>query len=126
MAEVTLSIGGRTYDVHCGDGEETHLLRLAAMIDDKAKVARKASPGLTEVRQLLFAGILLADEIHDLRVQLGTQRSFAWPSDDTDAATGTGAGTGTDGEDIVAARLNALAARIEALAEKLAGAGPAS
>ena len=59
MAEVTLDIGGRLYDVHCRDGEERQLQRLAAIIDDKTKVARRASAGLTEVRQLLFAAILL-------------------------------------------------------------------
>ena len=36
------------------------LSRLAAMVDEKTGVARQASPGLTEVRQLLFAAILLA------------------------------------------------------------------
>jgi len=63
MAEVTLDIAGRHYDVHCRDGEEAQLRRLAAIIDEKTAVARRASPGLTEVRQLLFAAILLADEL---------------------------------------------------------------
>lgn len=115
MAEVTLSIGGRSYNVHCGDGEETHIHRLARMVDEKTAAARGASPGLTEVRQLLFAAILLADEIHDLRAQgqVG-QGSF-------DLANGT---TGNSEE--IAARVNMLAARIETLAEKLAGAEAAT
>ncbi len=112
MAEVSLNIGGRHYDVHCGDGEESHLLRLAGMIDAKTAAARKATPGLTEVRQLLFAAILLADEIHDLRAQ-GHHGQGA-----LDFQPG---GNGADADtEAAAARLNVLAERIEALADALA------
>jgi cell division protein ZapA len=76
MAEVTLDIGGRLYDVHCRDGEERQLQRLAAIIDDKTKVARRASAGLTEVRQLLFAAILLADELDELHAKGKAQGTF--------------------------------------------------
>lgn len=109
MAEVTLDIGGRHYDVHCRDGEEAQLRRLAAIIDEKTAVARRASPGLTEVRQLLFASILLADELSDLRAQGKAQGAL-------DLAPASAA---TD-EQTAAKRLNALAARIETLAQKLA------
>lgn len=109
MAEVTLNIGGRHYDVHCRDGEEPQLMRLAAIIDDKTNVARRASPGLTEVRQLLFASILLADELNDLRAQGKAQGAF-----------NLSPATGRTDEDMLAARLDALAGRIESLAQQLA------
>lgn len=109
MAEVTLIIGGRHYDVHCGDGEEAQLMRIAQMIDAKTVVARKASPGLTEVRQLLFAAILLADELFEERSKGKAQGSLELPAAPDPAA-----------DDAAASRINALAARIEAIAEKLA------
>lgn len=114
MAEVTLSIGGRSYAVHCGDGEEAHMARLARMVDDKTALARRGAPGLTEVRQLLFAAILLADEIQELRAKghVG-QGNLDLASTDTD-------------EEEVAARMNSVAERIDALTEKLAGTGAAS
>jgi len=116
MAEVTLTIGGRQYDVNCRDGEEKHLLRLAEMIDAKMVMARKSSPGLTEIRQLLFASILLADEVHDLRLERNKgQSSLNLPPIDDSAA-----------EQAMAGRINALASRIEMLAEKLAGIDPSS
>lgn len=116
MAEVTLTIGGRQYDVNCRDGEENHLFRLAEMIDAKMVSARKTSPGLTEVRQLLFAAILLADEAHDLRLERNKgQSALNLPPIDDSAA-----------EEMMAGRLSALAARIEMLAEKLAGSDGAS
>lgn len=118
MAEITLSIGGRNYNVHCGDGEEGHMTRLARMVDDKTGEARRGAPGLTEVRQLLFAAILLADEIHDLRAKghVG-QGSLDLASGDAGADSG---------EETIVERMTALAGRIDTLTEKLAGAGAAS
>ncbi len=67
MAEVTLAIGGNSYTLTCRDGEEGHLRAMAAVIDAKATEARAAVGGLSEVRQLLFAALLLADELTEAR-----------------------------------------------------------
>lgn len=65
MAEVLLEIGGRSYDVTCRDGEEEHLRTIARLVDRKANDARQAVGGVNEARQLLFAALLLADELVD-------------------------------------------------------------
>jgi cell division protein ZapA len=61
MADVRLNIAGRFYDVSTSDGQEKHLTALAAVVDQKAR----AIVGTTEVRQLLFASLMLADEVHE-------------------------------------------------------------
>lgn len=61
MADVKLTIAGRPYDVHCADGEESQLIQLAAVVDEKVR----SMPGGTEVRQLLFAALMLADEAQE-------------------------------------------------------------
>jgi cell division protein ZapA len=63
VADVKLTIAGRPYDVHCADGEESQLIQLAAAVDEKARTM----PGGTEVRQLLFAALMLADEAQEAR-----------------------------------------------------------
>ena len=63
MADVKLMIAGRPYDVHCADGEEAQLLQLAAVVDEKARGIQ----GGTEVRQLLFAALMLADDAQEAR-----------------------------------------------------------
>jgi len=63
MADVRLNIAGRSYDVHCADGQEDQLHQLAARIDEKARGIQ----GGTEVRQLLFAALMLADEAQEAR-----------------------------------------------------------
>lgn len=65
MAEVQLSVAGRQYAVNCRDGEEARLHQLARMIADRVDKVKQSSPGLTEVRQFLFAALLLADDLSD-------------------------------------------------------------
>jgi cell division protein ZapA len=65
MSNVNLSIGGRSYAVACAAGEEAHVAGLGRMID--AKLAdMPGGQALGETRALLFAALLLADQVHEL------------------------------------------------------------
>jgi cell division protein ZapA len=103
MSNVTVTIGGRAYTVACTPGEEAHLQGLGQLVDDRLR----AVPGLashSEVRRLLYATLVLADELHELREQV-TERVIvpAPQGDDT------------------AAMLEQLAARLESVADRLDG-----
>lgn len=65
MAEVDVRIGGRRYGLTCRDGEEDRLRQLAGMVDGKVAEAARGMGGLNEVRQLLFAALLLADQLSE-------------------------------------------------------------
>lgn len=67
MAEIALSVGGRSYRVGCRDGGEEHLREVARLLDEKVAEAGRAVGGLGEVRQLLLGALLLADELHERR-----------------------------------------------------------
>ena len=67
MASVEVEIAARKYSVACRDGEEAHLRSVAALVDSKAKEAASALGSLSEARQLLFASLLLADELKEQR-----------------------------------------------------------
>jgi cell division protein ZapA len=71
MASIEVDVAGRRYDVACRDGEEEHLRSLAALVDKRAKDAASALGGLTETRQLLFAALLIADDLKDVRAGAG-------------------------------------------------------
>jgi len=66
MSNVTLTIGGRFYTVACAEGEEAHIEALGREIDGKLSGMPNLG-GQSEARTLLFAGLLLADELHELR-----------------------------------------------------------
>ena len=57
MSEVALSIGGRTYRVACGPGEEERVSRLGAAINDKLSSMGNLSGN--DAQNLLFAALLL-------------------------------------------------------------------
>ena len=67
MAEVELTIAGRNYRVACRAGEEENLRAAAVLVDAKSKEAIAGLGTLSESRQLLFASLLLADQIVDGR-----------------------------------------------------------
>lgn len=67
MAQIDVLIANRRYPIACKDGEEDHLLRLAAMIDRQAAEAAKALGAMPENRQLLMAALLIADELVEAR-----------------------------------------------------------
>lgn len=110
MADVKLNIAGREYVVTCRDGEELHLQDLGNAVDEKAREAGGSAGGLNESRQLLFASLLLADEAHDLRSGKTNQ-----PATNLSPAMGANALE----SDQIAATLEKLADRIEALAAGL-------
>ncbi|MCA8883802.1 MAG: cell division protein ZapA [Rhodobacteraceae bacterium] len=62
MPEVTVHIGGRSFDVACQDGEQEFLHAAAAMLDEEASVMADQLGRMPESRMLLMAGLLLADK----------------------------------------------------------------
>jgi len=99
MAEVDLYIAGRTYRVACRDGEEESLRAAARLVDSKSREALAGLGTLSEARQLLFASLLLADQLLDNRPST--------PSADPQLAS----------------RAEALAGRLESLASTLEAEG---
>ena len=83
MASVEIEIDSRKYAVACRDGEEPHLRAVAAIVDRKARDAAGALGGLGESRQLLYASLLLADELKERReggggpVEVGSDPAIA-------------------------------------------------
>lgn len=67
MAGVTIQINEREYGIACGDGEEGNILRLAAVLDEKAKMLKKSVGQINENHLLAMVGLLVADELQDLK-----------------------------------------------------------
>lgn len=61
MGQVTLTVAGRSHTIACRDGEELHLERLGALLNQHADTAIHASGGLSGERTMLFLALILAD-----------------------------------------------------------------
>lgn len=62
MPEVVISIGGRTFEVACQEGEEHYLQSAAKMLDVEAQTLASQIGRIPESRMLLMAGLMLADK----------------------------------------------------------------
>ena len=102
MANIDIEVAGRRYNVACRDGEEQHLHSVAAMVNQRAQDAATALGSLTETRQLLFAALLMADDIKEMRAGAGIPDPVPPPPDPG-----------------VAQALERFAARMESLADSL-------
>lgn len=109
MSNVNLTIGGRGFTLACADGQESHVEYLGRLIDEK--VAAAGAVGQTETRMLLFAAIMLADEVHNLRNK---------PAEPAPAAAPPPAPAPALPPEL-AERLVAIAQRVENLADLLEG-----
>ena len=104
MSDVELTIGGREFKVACAPGEEGHVTELGRLID--AKIDNMNMAGQSEGRMLLFAALLLADELHELKHRGGGQ---------------TPAPASVPDDGLLASRLDAVAAALEKCAAHLEG-----
>ena len=98
MSNVSLTIGGRQFTVACAVGEEDHVRELGRAIDSRLD-AMGDPRGQNESRMLLFAALLLADELHEAK--------SAPPAPPSSPG--------------LAARLGQIADRLENLADRLEG-----
>lgn len=71
MAQVTISINSREYAIACEDGQELRILQLSRMLDDKAKLLTDGSTQISESMLLAMIGLLLADELSELKKNKG-------------------------------------------------------
>ena len=67
MAQVTITINSREYAVACEDGQEVRILQLSRLLDQKAKMITGGSLQVNENMLLAMVGLLLADELTELK-----------------------------------------------------------
>jgi len=107
MATVTVEVNGRPYAVGCADGQEERVRILAKQFDNQVRQVAGDVGHVGDLRLFLMSALILADELHEARLNAGK----AGPSSATAPAPAS-----TDG---VAEALNAVAARIEKIAQNI-------
>ncbi len=67
MAQVTLRINGYAYVLGCADGEEAHLLAMAAEVDQRIATIKMQAGQSGEARMLVMAALTLADDLYETK-----------------------------------------------------------
>lgn len=70
MAQVVLKINGFSYTLGCLDGEEQKLVALGGELDKRVAAVKARVGNLGEARLLVMAGVMLADELADLKREM--------------------------------------------------------
>lgn len=126
MPEVSISIGGRNFDVACQEGEEDFLHAAAKMLDEEAQVLAEQVGRIPEARMLLMAGLMLADKTASIEDRIQeVEQELAEKKAELDALLGEPAPepqrvevavvppSVTDALAEIAAQAEALAAQVE-------------
>lgn len=103
MAEVTLSLNGRSYRIACADGQEPHIEKLGGYIESKVQELVRQVGQVGDARLLAMASLMIADELSEARGGLDGAAPTSKPADAAAQAI-----------EAVAKRIDALAARLEA------------
>lgn len=74
MPELSVVVNGRTYEIVCGEGQEDHVAALADDIDRRVEDLVSVLGQAGEGRLLLMAGLLISDELAEIRAELDAHR----------------------------------------------------
>ena len=67
MAQVIITINYREYPISCDNGQEIQIMKLGRLLDEKAKSLTSALGHIKENQLLAMVGLLLADELSELK-----------------------------------------------------------
>lgn len=109
MGEVAVNIHGRDYHIGCQDGQEEHLIKLAAYLDGKITELVGSVGNIGDMPLLAMAGILVADELADSRRDKETAETA---NDDTQNLL-------AEGEKVQSELLEGMIRRIDNIAASL-------
>ncbi len=112
MPQVDVVINGRDYQIACGEGEEAHVRSLLGTISSHVDQLATDVGQVGQSKLLLFAALVLADELDELKEYLGqlTERMKAPPASPGETET-------IDPAEL--AEISALISRIDAVAERV-------
>lgn len=103
MATVTVEVNGRAYPVGCADGQEARVSQLAKEFDSKVSQVAGQVGQVGDLKLFLMGALMLADELSEAKRGRLTPQPVA-----------AEAASNNDG---VAEALNAVASRLEKLAQ---------
>ena len=107
MAEVSIVIRGRSYQISCEDGQEAQLIRLGNYLDNKAEEVIASSGPISDSMMLIMVSLTIADELSELAAEVENYK-----------AEGKGTARISAEEEIVKL-IDSLVARIDSLSERL-------
>jgi cell division protein ZapA len=122
MGQVSVTLNGRTYRLECGEGEEAHLIELAEYLGTHVEVVKRKFGQVGDDRLILMASLHVMDDLWDLKRQMQDMKAaMAEARRDRSVADESAKSRASD----LAARVSAVADRLELLNEQFGADTPA-
>ncbi len=119
MADVNLSIHGKTYNIACDVGQERRVAELGKYVDARLREIAAAGAASNEPHLLVLTGLVLADEIYELRDMVAELRNRAPKVIREEVAVEAEQRVSEEDEMEILAAIEQLANRIDTVAERL-------
>ena len=122
MAEVSIALNGRPYEISCDDGQEGRIVDLGTYIDHRLQQIARSGGAYNDTHLMVLATLVIADELFEAKEALRAQTAAATASG-RQAQLQTRAQPGLleskEDEKALARVLDQLAKRIEGIAAKV-------
>lgn len=116
MSQVSVTINGRQYRMACEDGQESHLMALAKLLDERIGELRGKFGEVGDSRLTVMAALTVADQLSEAKQKItNIENELAALQDARVVAAEHAQAT----ETAIVAALNAAAERIEGLTRNL-------
>jgi cell division protein ZapA len=116
MSQVSVTINGRQYRMACEDGQESHLMQLAKLLDERIGELRGKFGEVGDSRLTVMAALTVADQLSEAKQKITRiENELAALQDARVIAADHAQAT----QAAIIAALNAAAERIEGLARNL-------
>ena len=112
MAEITVSVNSRPFQVVCRDGEETQVSQLAEDLAARVAGMKKGNEKAGDSHLLVLAGLLLCNDVRDLKRELEVVRQEITEAERSREALSVRV---NEIEEVLSEALNAAAEKIEAI-----------
>jgi len=83
MAQIDVTVNGRSYSIACDDGQEDHLRDLAAYVDKRVQELVASLGQVGDLKLLVMASLLIADELSEAFAAIEQQATAETTVDDT-------------------------------------------
>jgi cell division protein ZapA len=122
MAEVTIYINGRSYDIACDNGQEGRIVDLAKYIDQRVQQISRSGSAYNDAHLTVLTSLVLADELFEAREQAtAAPRATARTAQPVAApATPAEASISKEEESALLKVLEKITKRIEGVASRVA------
>ncbi|MCC9625852.1 cell division protein ZapA [Thalassospira sp. MA62] len=113
MAQVSIRINGRNYEIACEDGQEERIRALSGYVDEQVREISEAVGQIGEQRLLVMTSLLIADEMGNLQEKLKRAEANQEPVVAPGSLSAEESDALADTIETMATRIETLAARFE-------------